>query len=148
MIIGLFVLILKAGFSCSTAPSAPLNFSISTVNGSPEELEATWTSPDSANGVIRNYTVVCNGSVDPFVFDGSEFSVRLTDLEPFTLYECSVFATTDAGMGDASLPSAARTDEAGKIVCSQRSIPVLLITSVKKPTLQSFDTYQYVEYGL
>ncbi len=113
MIVCLFVLALKVAF-CHSAPSAPGNFILSSVAGSPQELEANWTVPDTPNGEIQSYTVLCNDS-RMFTFNGSELSVRLTDLEPFTAYECTVSAATDGGVGNDSEPSVARTDEAGKL---------------------------------
>ncbi len=80
--------------------------------GSPEQLEASWTIPDPANGVIQNYTVICNDSF-VFHFDDATVSVTLTGLQPYTVYSCFVSAATNGGMGDGSQPSLARTDEEG-----------------------------------
>ena len=41
---------------------------------------------------------------------------NLTGLTPFTVYECSVFATTNGGVGDTSNSSIAMTLEDGKIL--------------------------------
>ena len=114
MIAFLFLLSLKSGFSFATAPSAPLNFTVSTVPGSPSQLQANWTEPENRNGIIQNYTVVCNDSEVSQTFGGMEDSVRLIGLQPFTVYQCVVYATTNGGPGEESLPSSARTDEDGK----------------------------------
>ncbi len=104
-----------------TAPSVPGNFALSSATGSPRQLEASWTIPDPANGVIQSYTVTCNESIT-FNFPGSQsamVSVTLNDqqtaqLAPFTVYECTVSAATNGGVGPVSEPSIARTVEDGE----------------------------------
>ena len=106
----------KSFVNTSLAPSAPGGFTLFPVAGSPEQLEANWTIPDPANGVIQNYSVICNSSV-LFSFDGSDdvvVIVHLTGLLPFTVYECTVSAATNGGMGNASESAMAMTNEAGK----------------------------------
>ncbi len=52
-----------------------------------------------------------------FVFDGSADAVvtaSLIDLLPFTVYECTVSAATNGGMGSASVSSVNRTTEDGQ----------------------------------
>lgn len=106
-----------------SAPSRPVNFVISEVPGSPRELQANWRTPVQPNGVVLNYTVQCNGSV-VFSFDISdsiseigssdiEISVTLTELDPFTVYECAVSAATAGGNGNFSEASVARTTQDG-----------------------------------
>ena len=79
-----------------------------------QQLQARWTIPESPNGVISSYVVNCNNTLS-FTFDGVQVSAILTNLQPFTVYECSVYATTAARDGFFSTPSTARTAEAGKI---------------------------------
>ncbi len=105
-----------------SAPSAPLNFELSPLPDRPTELEANWTTPAEANGIIQNYTVECNDSlVFPFdVSDGEigssndRISTILENLDPFTVYECTVLAATDGGIGNASEPSVATTEQDGQ----------------------------------
>ena len=110
MLVSLLLLaLLKFSFSL-TVPSAPRDFSLSPVPGEPQ---ASWTPPKVANGVIQNYTVECNDS-SIFDFGGTEVSGTLEDLEPFTVYECFVLASTDGGVGNASEAAVARTEQDGE----------------------------------
>ena len=133
----LVVAIFSFGPSLS-APSAPLNFTLSQVPMRPMELEARWTIPEEPNGIIINYTVMCNGSemmTRSIAFNGSdiqlgsgenEISVTLVGLDPFTVYECSVSAATKGGVGDASETAVARTEQDGELTIAllgQKSPP-------------------------
>ena len=114
---------------------------VSRVIGSPLNLFVTWTSPSEPNGVIASYTVYCykpppglgNGTQQysgsgsevqqPDVGDesmyvhtivpGNETQAVVTDLEPYTTYNCYVVANTSAGAGNPSIARAATTDESG-----------------------------------
>ena len=85
------------------------------MEGSPRQLEASWTVPDPVNGVIQNYTISCNGSITFDVEDNLDSETvsftLMNELEPFTTYECSVFATTNGGQGMATDTVAATTTE-------------------------------------
>ena len=101
------------------APSAPRNFSLLPVEASPRQLEASWIIPDLANGEIQNYTLTCNESITFNVeydnnVETTTVSFTLNGLEPYTAYECSVFATTNGGQGMASSSVTATTTEDGK----------------------------------
>lgn len=126
--------IVDLSLSSPSAPSAPRNFSLEPVSGGPRQLLANWTIPDPTNGIIFNYTVTCNESlvfsfdeagaaltgsgIGPMVGSGNLYfmvSVLLEELTPFTTYECTVYAATGGGVGDASQPSVAMTVEDGKL---------------------------------
>ena len=107
--------------------SPPLNFMIQQIPNSPTELLATWATPMTLNGIISNYTVYCRNSStqmysemipsdDEFTsFDTTDSPVTeltLTDLMPFTMYDCYVTATTGGGESQPSNMDTARTDEA------------------------------------
>ena len=97
------------------APSAPRNFNL-TNNGSADTLMASWDEPDPTNGIIRNFTIKCNGSEVILVLDSSSVdgTVLLEDLMPFTNYVCVISANTSAGEGPDSASSDATTAEAGQ----------------------------------
>ena len=72
------------------------------------------------NGMIQNYTVTCNNS-ETFTFveatQDEQISVTLNasfNFDPFTTYECTVSATTNGGVGNASEPSVATTEQDGR----------------------------------
>ena len=120
-------------------PSAPEQPVVSRVIGSPLNLFVTWTSPSEPNGVIESYTVYCykptpdlnkgthqysGGMRQPDIRDesmyaytivpGNETQAIVTDLEPYTAYNCYVVASTSAGAGNPSFAHAATTDESGE----------------------------------
>ena len=107
-------------------PSAPLNFQVVNVIGSASSLEAQWEQPAQVNGILTNYSVLCRALPDQFYpeqelldlqdesfvqLDVSLTMLSLTDLVPFTEYECFVTASTVAGTGPASNNDTARTTE-------------------------------------
>ena len=102
-------------------PSAPRNFMLAKVPGSPDTLSASWTIPESSNGVISGYTISCSsslsGKLEPFIISDSVTTTILENLTPYTVYTCTVLATTAAGDGNSSEPQIARTDEDGKLLC-------------------------------
>ena len=114
-----------------------------TVYESPRELYATWESPTVPNGIITSYSVYCFESFEPesgsgsgsgrgvnplllfsdssaasdvhiSTVNGSELETTITDLIPYTIYDCYVTANTSAGESDPSRTKSTRTDEAGK----------------------------------
>jgi len=100
------------------APSPPINFSLSTVPGNSTVLEARWEEPEVPNGILRNYTVRCNDTLEFPVATANSTDVvvtSLTGLTAFTVYECLVYATTDGGQGNSSESSVATTAEYGKV---------------------------------
>ena len=90
------------------------------VENSPQTLMASWMEPAPANGVISNYTIRCTNTIstmarDPQVItDVSALSATLDGLTPFTMYKCTISASTGAGEGASSGPQSATTDEDGK----------------------------------
>lgn len=100
-----------------TVPSAPRNFTLLQVPGSPTSLSASWMEPDPANGIISNYSISCNAPSlmsALFIFNGSVMSATLENLTPFMTYTCTISAVTGAGTGNDSEPQSAMTDEDGK----------------------------------
>jgi len=97
-----------------TAPSAPRDFTLSRIDGSSRSLSSSWSVPAFANGIIINYTISCNtteaGTVT-LMIGPSTLSTTLTGLQPYTEYTCTVSALTSAGVGNASDPQMARTDQ-------------------------------------
>ena len=93
---------------------------LSMVPDSPRTLMASWMEPDPTNGIISNYTIRCNDTISNFVrvtqviTDVSALSATLDGLTPFTMYECTISASTGAGEGASSGPQSATTDEDGK----------------------------------
>ncbi len=94
-------------------PSAPRNFALSMVSGSPNTFSASWNIPEPTNGIISGYTINCNSSISVTV-TGSTLSASLSGLTPFTTYSCTISASTGAGEGTASNTVTATTDEDGK----------------------------------
>ena len=124
-----------------TAPSSPLNLSVSTVPGSPNQLSASWSLPILKNGIIIAYTVYCNTSASQAypeqmigpnvptvrsVINGASLgdmsmfrppatiSTFTTGLNPYTQYNCYVTANTSVGEGTPSQIMTARTDQSSK----------------------------------
>ena len=96
----------------------PTNFTLSSVPNNPRALQADWTPPNTPNGVIQSYTVTCNGTTGDMMVAVEMTSVLLMlEFQPYTLYECSVFASTNGGMGDASESDVQRTEQDGQL-CS------------------------------
>ena len=123
---------------CISVPSEPqLNLSRSV--GEPNNLLATWTVPEDPNGIIQNYTVYCDATVlvegsgvsgagdllldisesnTPTVIvvvPGSDLSVVVMELTPYTYYDCYVTANTSVGEGNSSMVQSAQTDESGQL---------------------------------
>ena len=105
--------------SSHLVPSSPLSFNLIQLDGEPYQLMASWSPPEFENGNIVAYTVFCRMVYDQdFTFrdtlDSLTLSVNVTDLMPFTSYECHVTANTSAGEGPPSNNATAMTDEDGK----------------------------------
>eukprot|EP00731_Ephydatia_muelleri_P007380 Em0003g1628a len=93
----------------SAVPSAPLNFTLSSVSGSPNQISASWTSPATMSANITAYKVYCNTSASQVfpeqviapnmptirsIVDGAIFHVAFSSgLNPFTQYDCYVVAS-------------------------------------------------------
>ena len=89
------------------------------VENSPHTLMASWMEPDPTNGIVSNYTIRCNDTISNIVrvpqvvTNVSALSATLDGLMPFTMYECTISASTGAGEGASSGPQSATTDEDG-----------------------------------
>ena len=109
-------------------PTSPLDFSLSTVPGSPQQLSAQWSPPIPKNGIITAYTVYCNTSASQAypeqmigpnlptfrsVVNGSTVTAKIVGLNPYTNYDCYVTANTSIGAGNSSNIATARTGESG-----------------------------------
>ena len=72
------------------------------------------------NGIILRYTVTYtalpNGSPQPKVVDSSATDTTLTELNEYTNYSITVFASTSKGDGNVSAPITVITDEDSKFV--------------------------------
>eukprot|EP00731_Ephydatia_muelleri_P007375 Em0003g1623a len=111
----------------SVVPSAPLNFTLSSVSGSPNQLSASWTSPATLSANITAYKVYCNTSASQAfpeqviapnmptvrsIVDGATFHVTFSSgLNPFTQYDCYVVASNTFGEGASSIVVKSRTDQ-------------------------------------
>lgn len=123
-------------FQIYAVPLPPNNLNILTIDGDPYSLNVTWDPPTTPNGYITSYTIYCeeyfyvgSGSglgLNPLPFNeplpifisnvpGNELYVRVTDLAPFTIYECYVSANTSVGEGNVSASVIQTTDEFGKV---------------------------------
>ena len=113
-------------FSCLAVPSAPRDLTLESVSTDATLLSASWVRPLPANGIITVYTLYCTGTEEQFYEDqivpeqfsqsleGNVLSTILELLLPFTVYECSITASTSAGEGDESPPVVMRTNETCK----------------------------------
>ena len=70
--------------------------------------------PSSPNGIILYYSIHCTTSLPTVVVSGDATMATLTDLIPFTHYECYITANTSMGEGEPSNTSIAQTVEDGE----------------------------------
>ena len=116
-------------FMSQTVPSAPCNFTVSQISGSPTQLTATWCASNSTTGIITGYSVYCNTSANQSypeqmigpnvptirsVVNRTTLAATLNGLSPYTQYSCYVTANTSVGQGSPSLLFAARTGQSSK----------------------------------
>ena len=120
-------------FFLSPVPSSPVSFNLMQLDGEPNQLMASWSPPDPTNGIITAYTVYCRvvsdqgfKAVRP-TLTGSDSSVTIMGLMPFTSYECYVTANTSVGEGPPSNNDTAMTDEDGGLLISCMNSTILLI---------------------
>ena len=105
------------------APTPPLNFTL-IQSSSSSSLEASWVEPATLNGVLANYTITCQVSSTQFYSQqimGSRLvdtvsptstTATITDLNPFTTYDCYVTASTGGGESSPSNTESNTTSEA------------------------------------
>eukprot|EP00731_Ephydatia_muelleri_P034346 Em0056g5a len=89
--------------SASTAPRG----SLSTVRYFPNLIIATWTPPNTTNGIITAYSVYCNTSVNGLIIGAKTNATTLvvtinTGSDMFTQCSCYVTANTSIGEGTPS----------------------------------------------
>ena len=113
-----------------SAPSPPVNITMDSIPGSPNQLIVRWAPPYQKNGIITGYTVYCNTSASQVypeqvigpnrptirkLVNGTTLGVVIvTGLYPFTNYDCLMTANTSAGEGIPSLVVTARTEGTGE----------------------------------
>ena len=116
-------------------PSEPTDPSVMTIPGSPTQLLVMWGPPAEPNGMIISYTVNCyeslrssgsgsgmetpsselaNKTLISMIVFGNQSQATVTDLEPYTYYECYITAATSVGVGNASVIKSIRTDESSR----------------------------------
>uniref|UniRef100_A0A673Z2P1 Sortilin related receptor 1 n=1 Tax=Salmo trutta TaxID=8032 RepID=A0A673Z2P1_SALTR len=82
-------------------PDPPRNLQLSCDNGEDGTVEASWSVPDKAHGLIREYIVeYSEKGVEWFSQRSTGNSVEVKDLQPSTLYKFRVAAVTGRGMGN------------------------------------------------
>ena len=125
--------LLKQLYLIHAAPSQPWSVSLAAVPGSPNQLTATWTPPNTKNGIITAYTVYCNTSATQAypeqvigpniptirsVVNGTTLSTIVNiGLNPFTQYNCYVTANTSVGEGPPLQVVNTKTNESGTLSC-------------------------------
>ena len=103
---------------------------VRSVPDSPSELILTWNLPLEPNGIITAYTVYCSerlsgsGDIRDALLIATDIMITVsenisqvvvTDLMPYTVYDCYITANTSAGEGSLSTVQSARTDESGDL---------------------------------
>ena len=98
------------------APTAPTNVIATAVDSTHVTVE--WSESDTPNGIVRQYIISYNQSgSDAITVNGTNRTVTIGDLLPFTFYEFTVVAVTvTAGPGDSDT---VQTHEAGLCMCTQ-----------------------------
>ena len=112
---------------CFLVPSGPpTNFNVSSLNSSSIFLSWSPPLPENQNGDITGYVInvtnLDNETVHQFRA-GNVLDLAVTNLEPFTLYESEVFASTAVGVGQAPAIALVQTDEDGMSMRGQYSYP-------------------------
>lgn len=106
-------------------PSKPESPDADQIRDSPTELLVSWEHPVEPNGIITSYSVYCYDSEigsaysieelkEPLItVQGDVTEAVVTELIPYTFYNCYITANTSVGEGNASDSATARTDESG-----------------------------------
>uniref|UniRef100_A0A8C8H4J4 Fibronectin type-III domain-containing protein n=1 Tax=Oncorhynchus tshawytscha TaxID=74940 RepID=A0A8C8H4J4_ONCTS len=82
-------------------PDPPRNLQLSCDHGEDGMVEASWSAPDKAHGLIREYIVeYSEKGVEWFSQRSTGNSVEVKNLQPSTLYKFRVAAVTGRGMGN------------------------------------------------
>ena len=85
-----------------TVPSGPPR-QFSGVAESSISISVSWSAPETPNGVITEYQLLCSGGGQVFnrTVMGSQTTTTLSGLLPYTSYSCSITAHTSVGGGPA-----------------------------------------------
>ena len=109
-------------------PSKPESPDADQIRDSPTELLVSWEHPIEPNGIITSYSVYCYDSEIGSAYSSEERDILeeplvtvpgdvteavVTELIPYTFYNCYITANTSVGEGNASDSTTARTDESG-----------------------------------
>ena len=117
---------LSLPFLIIAPPGVPQNLRI--LNTTPMELSLSWLPPPESerHGTILNYTTNCsnlyqNGSLNHFEIIkapslNASNNVTLSNLIPFTTYDCCISANNSQGRGKLTCTSTI-TEPAGKSAC-------------------------------
>ena len=120
-------------------PSEPQSPNTYQIRDFPTKLLVSWDYPLDPNGIITSYRVYCYGThnstayssgggesydfteelvvnVTTAVVSGNITEAVVTELTPYTLYNCYITANTSVGEGSPSDIAGARTDESGNCV--------------------------------
>ncbi|KAK6296810.1 hypothetical protein J4Q44_G00329520 [Coregonus suidteri] len=82
-------------------PDPPRNLQLSCDNGEDGTVEASWSAPDKAHGLIREYIVeYSEKGVEWFSQRSTGNGAEVKNLQPSTLYKFRVAAVTGRGMGN------------------------------------------------
>ena len=106
---------------CSSEPSAPPS-NVQGHNISSTSILVQWgdVPPAGQNGIILRYTVTYTAlpgnSPQPKVVDAPATETTLTELNEYTNYSITVFASTVKGDGNVSEPTIVITDEDSKLL--------------------------------
>lgn len=97
--------------------TAPVDIQLIVVDSTFVSLQ--WSPPSIPNGRIVSYTISYNSTEKEdslTIPDTSQYLI--TNLEPYTLYHFTIFASTAIGDGPASPPIEVRTLTSGKCINS------------------------------
>ncbi|CAB1347775.1 unnamed protein product [Coregonus sp. 'balchen'] len=84
-----------------TCARPPRNLQLSCDNGEDGTVEASWSAPDKAHGLIREYIVeYSEKGVEWFSQRSTGNGAEVKNLQPSTLYKFRVAAVTGRGMGN------------------------------------------------
>ena len=100
----------------------PENFNVSDVQS--RNITFSWDPPNTNQTTIIGYTVTCNDSLSIVSQNTSstETIVTVHDLDPFTNYNCSVFARVEGNRGNSTRNITQQTAEEGTCILKVHAI--------------------------
>ena len=106
-------------------------------------IRATWQSPLVPNGNITEYRLIVNGTV---VFNGLQFTLVVTNLSPFTIYEFQLIAcTSTCGTSERTIATTQEATPTGQIPPQvQATAHNVVLISWEKPTNSNGIIINYV----